>query len=92
MSMAMRAGVPIVTTTYAADVLARLRKENAIDGDYEDCKRYVEQLYTDKNLYNEKSKLMLELMETNNLSECVNRLISVGEELCQKICKKHSLL
>lgn len=78
-AMAMRCGLPIVTTDFPSDVLPRLGMENAIKGDYFDCKKYVEKLYADDELYKEKSKLMQDRMHISSVEEYVRKLLEVGD-------------
>lgn len=78
-AMAMRCGVPVVTTRFPSDILPRLGLKNAVDGDYEDCKRYVEKLYHDKSFYQEISELMKERMKSSSVTEYVKKLLEVVE-------------
>lgn len=75
---AMRCGVPIVTTTFPSDILPRLGKENAIDGDYFECKKHVEKLYCDKVFYLQRSELMKSRMQISSVTEYVQKLLEVG--------------
>lgn len=81
---AMRCGLPIVTTDFLSDVLPRLGVENAIAGDYNDCANYVERLYSDKSFYNEKSGLMIERMGISSISQYVQKVLAVGDDLYDK--------
>lgn len=78
---AMRCGLPVVTTNFPSDVLPRLGMENAINGNYEDCKEYVKKLYDNPRLYKEKSELMKERMKISGVPQYVAQLLEVGEKL-----------
>lgn len=78
MASAMRCGIPIVTTTFPSDILPRLGKENAVPGDYVDCKKQVERLYADKEFYREKSELMKNRMKISSVAEYVQKLLEAG--------------
>lgn len=78
MASAMRCGIPIVTTTFPSDILPRLGKENAVPGDYVDCKKQVERLYADKEFYQEKSELMKNRMKISSVAEYVQKLLEAG--------------
>lgn len=83
MGLAMKCGMPIVTTTYPSDILPRLGMENAINGGYDECKKYVERLYNDPAFYREKSQLMKDRMSIstveNTMEEYISKLLEVGE-------------
>lgn len=83
---AMRCGLPIVTTDTPSDVLPRLGVENTINGDYNDCRKYVEELYNNRKLYKEKSQLMQERMKISSVKEYVGKLLEVGEEGKNNLC------
>lgn len=79
MTRAMRRGIPIVTTTFPSDVLPRLGIENAINGGYDECKKYVERLYHDPVFYREKSQLMKDRMGISSMEDYVSKLLEAGE-------------
>ena len=85
MVQAMKCGIPIVTTTFPSDVLPRLGIENAINGGYDECKKYVERLYNDPAFYHEKSQLMKDRTGAGVdagkpiLEEYINKLFEAGE-------------
>lgn len=75
--MAMRCGLPIITTDFFSDILSILGKENAVDN-YEDCRKYVEKLYGNEDFYYEKSQLMKDRINLFSVEECVRKLLEVG--------------
>jgi len=77
---AMRCGLPIVTTRFPSDMLPRLGIENAVDGNYEKCEEYVEQLFLDKELYKEKSQLMKERMSISSVEQYICRLFEIADQ------------
>lgn len=76
---AMKCGIPIVTTTFPSDILPKLGIENAINGGYDECKKYVERLYQDPAFYREKSQLMKDRTGISTVEEYVNKLLEAGE-------------
>ena len=56
-----------------------LGRENAIDGGYDECKKYVERLYSDPAFYREKSQLMKDRTGISTVEEYVNKLLEAGE-------------
>lgn len=76
---AMNCGIPIVTTTFPSDILPRLGMENAINGGYDECKKYVERLYNDPAFYREKKQLMKDRAAISTVEEYVNKLLEAGE-------------
>lgn len=78
---AMGCGLPIVITNFPSDILPYIGKENVIDGDYEACKEYVENLYVEREFYEEKSKLMKERTEMMVGTQHITKLLEVGENL-----------
>ena len=79
MGWAMKCGIPIVTTIFPSDILPRLGMENAINGGYDECKKYVERLYNDPILYREKSQLMKDRMNISSTEEYIHKLLEAGE-------------
>ena len=84
-SRAMRCGLPIIITNFPSDILPYIGKENVIDGDYEACKEYAENLYTDREFYEEKSKLMKERTEMMVGTQHITKLLEVGEKLYREM-------
>lgn len=84
--MAMQCGLPIVTTAFPSDILPQLGRENAIEGGYYECVKYVERLYSDKELRREKGRLMSERTRqvSNGTKNYVKKLIEVGESISKK--------
>lgn len=79
-SEAMQCGLPIVLTTFPSDILPHIGEENAIAGGYTECKEYVECLYSDKELYRQKSQLMKERYNATIHGErgYVRKLLEIG--------------
>ncbi len=79
-SRAMRCGLPIVTTTFPSDCLPVLGVENAVDGGYPECKEYVERLFFDKELRNQKGELMRQrfIANTKGMEDYVRKLLDIG--------------
>ena len=75
---AMRCGLPIVTTRFPSDVLPRLGIENAVDGGYEECAKYVQQLYEDKNLYEKQSQLMKDRMKISTIKNYIEHVFEIA--------------
>lgn len=84
--MAMQCGLPIVTTAIPSDILPYLGRENAIEGSYNECVKYVERLYSDEELRREKGRLMSEITRyiPNGTENYVKKLIEVGESIPKK--------
>lgn len=78
---AMRCGLPVITTCFPSDVLPRLGIENAVDGDYKDCRAMVQRLHDDKQFYKEKSELMKSRMTISGITEYVHLLIEKAMEI-----------
>ena len=81
MGSAMRCGIPIITRDFPSDILPRLGIENAIRGDYNDCRKYVQSLHDDKEFYKTKSELMKNRMTISSISNYVELLIKKAGEL-----------
>lgn len=81
--MAMQCGIPIVSSAFPSDILPQLGRENAVEGDYSECKKYVDILYEDKEMRREKGKLMLERTRNNpgGVENYVKKLIEIGESI-----------
>lgn len=79
-SEAMQCGLPIVLTTFPSDILPHVGEENAIAGGYTECKEYVEHLYSDKELYKQKSQLMKERYNAtiHGEGDYVRKLLEIG--------------
>lgn len=79
-SRAMRCGLPVVTTAFPSDVLPVLGVENAVDGGYQECKEYVERLFSDKELRKQKGELMQQRFTANTggMGDYVRKLLDIG--------------
>lgn len=79
-SQAMQCGLPVVLTTFPSDILPHIGKENAIEGGYAECKEYAERLYSDKELYKQKSQLMKEIYSglMHGEGNYVRKLLEIG--------------
>lgn len=84
--MAMQCGIPIVSSAFPSDILPQLGRENAVDGDYSECKKYADLLYTDKEMRKEKGKLMLERTRNapGGVENYVKKIIEVGESILKQ--------
>lgn len=80
MTRAMRCGLPIVTTAFPSDCLPVIGVENAVDGGYPECKEYVEQLFSDKELRIQKGELMRQrfIANTKGMGNYVRKLLDIG--------------
>lgn len=80
---AMQCGLPVVLTTFPSDILPHIGKENAIEGGYAKCKEYVEQLYSDKELYKQKSQLMKERYNAfiHGEGDYARKLLEIGSRI-----------
>ncbi|MBE5837073.1 glycosyltransferase [Butyrivibrio sp.] len=81
MGSAMRCGLPLVTTRFPSDVLPRLGLENAVNGGYVECKKYVQKLHDDKDFYLQRSKLMKDRMQISSIETYIKLLISKSREI-----------
>ncbi len=80
MTRAMRCGLPIVTTAFPSDCLPVIGVENAVDGGYPECKKYVERLFSDKELRRRIGELMRQRFIANakGMEEYVRKLLEIG--------------
>lgn len=83
MTRAMRCGLPIVTTTFPSDCLPVIGVENAVDGGYLECKKYVERLFYDKELRKQKGELMRQrfIANTRGMGDYVRKLLDIGFQI-----------